>query len=311
MPLSLETPDYMRLLPPQTLGRIGRLELVARGLVEGFVTGRHKSPFKGASVEFAEHRQYVPGDDTRTLDWRLYGKTDRYYVKQFVEETNMRVTIVLDASGSMGYAGDKAAKLDGKPASKFAYAQHLAAALTYLLVHQQDAVGLVTFDTETRRYFPARARASQVRILLEELNQTHPGKETAAAEILHDIAERIPRRGLVIVISDLFDDVAEIVRALHHFRYRKHEVLLLHVMADEELTFPFEKWSDFRDLEMPASHAQLDPKAVRAAYLAGVEHFLKELEIGCGRMKVDYVPLNTKEPYDIALADFLADRKGR
>jgi uncharacterized protein (DUF58 family) len=160
-------PHYMHLLDPQALGKIHRLELIAKGVVEGFVSGRHKSPYKGFSVEFAEHRQYAPGDDTRDLDWRVYGKSDRYYIKQFIEETNLRATVLVDASGSMAYTGKMAAKHGGKPVSKFLYAQYLAASLAHLMIHQQDAVGLATFDTKVRRYIPARSRVSHLRAILE------------------------------------------------------------------------------------------------------------------------------------------------
>lgn len=306
---SVKIPDYMRLLPAQTLGRLGRLEVGVRGAVAGAITGRHKSPFKGFSVEFAEHRQYVPGDDPRKLDWRVYGKVDRYYIKQYVEETSLRATLLVDASGSMRFAGEAAAPLGGVPASKFAYAQHLAAILTYLLIHQQDAVGMVTFDTAIRRYVPARGRPSQVRLILEELHQAVPGAETDLAGIFHDVAERIPRRGLVIVLSDLFGDPEALVQALSHFRYRKHEVLLLHVLADEELTFPYEQWTNFRCLETALLQKQLDPKAIRAAYLERIARFVRTLILECARMRIDYVPMNTKTPYDVALANYLVNRR--
>ena len=303
--------DYMSLLDPDALARIHRLELIARGVVEGFVSGRHKSPYKGFSVEFAEHRQYAPGDDIRSLDWRVYGKSDRYYIKQYVEETNLRATILVDASGSMRYTGDQASRRDGKLLSKFDYGRLIAASLAHLMIHQQDAVGLVTFDTEVRRYIPPRSRVSHLRSILEELHGTVPRGETALAPILHDIAERAHRRGLIVIISDLFDDPAEIIKALHHFRYRKHEVLVLHVMAQEELTFPFDRWSRFRDLEISHRHVQLDPRAIRAQYLEEVRRFIRLIETGCGQMSVDYVPMSTQRDFDIALAHYLAHRRAR
>jgi len=304
-------PEYMRLLDPDALAKIHRLELLARGVVEGFISGRHKSPYKGFSVEFAEHRQYVPGDDTRDLDWRVFGKSDRYYIKQYIEETNLRSVILLDASGSMRYVGHQAAKHDGKPLSKFRYGQFLAASLAHLMIHQQDAVGCVTFDTRVRRYIPSRARVSHLRVILQELAETNPGGETALSPILHDIAERAHRRGLIVIISDLFDDADDILKALHHFRYRKHEVLLLHVMAEEELTFPFDRWSLFRDLELDTRRVQLDPRSVRAEYLDRVRQFIQKIESGCGEMDIDYVPLTTKRSFDVALAHYLANRRGR
>ena len=302
-------PKYMRLLDPEALAKIHKLELIARGVVEGFVSGRHKSPYKGFSVEFAEHRQYTPGDDLRDLDWRVFGKSDRYYVKQYIEETNLRATILLDASGSMKYTGRQAAKHDGKPLSKFEYGQYLAASLGHMMIHQQDAVGLVTFDTRIRRYIPARSRVSHLRVILKELTETRPGDETALAPIFHDIANRAHRRGLVIVISDLFDDPEQILTALHHFRYKKHEVVLLHVLAEEELTFPFGQWSVFRDLEVSGRRVRLDPRAVRAEYLDQVRRFIRRIELGCGQMSIDYVPMSTARGFDIALAYYLARRR--
>jgi len=304
-------PEYMKLLDPDALGKIGRLELIARGVVEGFVAGRHKSPYKGFSVEFAEHREYVPGDDTRDLDWRVYGRTDRYYIKQYIEETNLRALILLDASGSMQYTGRRAARHGGEALSKFRYGQFLAASLAHLMIHQQDAVGLATFDSRVRRYIPARSRASHLKVILEELAATQPGAESRLGGVFHDLAERIHRRGLVIIISDLFDDAAEILRAIHHFRYRKHEVLLLHVMAEEELTFPFDRWSVFRNLERAGHRLQLDPLAVRTEYLTRVRRFIRRLEIGCGQMDVDYVQLSTRNSFDAALAHYLARRMAR
>ena len=303
--------DYMRLLDPEALAKIHRLELIARGLVEGFVAGRHRSPYKGFSVEFAEHRQYVPGDDLRDLDWRVYGKSDRYYIKQYIEETNLRAVILLDASGSMRYTGRQSAQHDGRPLSKFEYGRFLAASLAHLMINQQDAVGLVTFDTAVRRYIPSRSRITHLRIVLEELARTEPGDESRLAPVFHDIAEQAHRRGLIIIISDLFDDAQEILNALHHFRYRKHEVLLFHVMAEEELTFPFDRWSQFRDLELDARRVQLDPRSVRAAYLERVRTFIEDIRSGCGRMDVDYVQLSTRRSFAVALAQYLASRKTR
>jgi len=304
-------PEYLRLLDGDALAKMAKLEFIARGVVEGFVSGRHRSPYKGFSVEFAEHRQYAPGDDIRDLDWRVLAKSDRYYIKQYVEETNLRATILLDCSGSMKYAGDAAAKIDGKPLSKHQYAQYLAATLSHMMIHQQDAVGLVTFDTKVRRYIPPRSRASHLRVLLGELSDAAAGEETSLATIFHDIAERAHRRGLIIIISDLFDDAEEILNAMHHFRYRKHEVLVFHVMAEEELTFPFDRWSEFRDLEVANQRLELDPRAIRASYLDRVRDFTKRIELGCGQMEVDYVPLSTKDPFDEALARYLANRMSR
>jgi uncharacterized protein (DUF58 family) len=301
-------PEYMRLLDDEALDRLHRLELLARGVVEGFVAGRHRSPYKGFSVEFAEHRQYAPGDDIRDLDWRAYGKSDRYYVKQYVEETNLRATILLDASGSMGYRGNLAARADGRMLSKFEYARFLAASLAHLMIHQQDAVGLLTFDTQIRGHIPPRSRPGHLRVLLGELVAADCGGETAIAPILHDIAQRSHRRGLMVVISDLLDDPGEILRALHHFRHRRHEVMVLHVLAEEELTFPFEQFTEFRDLEHPAGRQHVDPYAIRAEYLDQFRRHVARLEQGCGQMNVDYLQLSTRSDFDAALSAYLAER---
>jgi uncharacterized protein (DUF58 family) len=304
-----QAPTYLHLLDPTALAKIHRLDLVARGLVEGFVSGRHRSPYHGFSVEFAEHREYVPGDNIRDLDWKVYGRSDRYFIKQYIEETNLRATILLDASGSMAYAGAAAASHAGVRLSKFHYAQYLAASLVHLLIHQQDAVGLVTFDTQMRRYLPSRSRASHLRVLLEEIAATEPGHETELAPVFHEIAERVHRRGLVIVISDLFDRPEAILKALHHFRFRKHEVVVFHVMAEEEFTFPFDRWSLFEDLELLDHKVELDARSIRAAYMDEVRRFLGALKSGCGEMQIDYVPFSTKQPFDLALLGYLAHRR--
>ena len=301
----------MSLLDGEALAKMQRLELIARGVVEGFISGRHKSPYKGFSVEFAEHREYVPGDNIRDLDWRLFGRSDRYYIKQYIEETNLRALILLDASGSMKYTGDLAAKHNGQLLSKFQYSRLLAASLGHLMIHQQDAVGLATFDTSLRRYIPARSRASHLRVILAELSATEPGAETSLAKIFHDLADRVRRRGLIVIISDLFDNVDEILNSLHHFRYRRHEVLLLHVMAEEELTFPFDRWSVFENLERTGHRIPLDPLSLRSEYLGRVRDFIQRLEIGCGQMNIDYVQMSTKQNFDIALAHYLAQRMSR
>jgi uncharacterized protein (DUF58 family) len=302
----------MRLLPGESTARVSRLEFLARSVVEGFITGRHRSPHKGFSVEFAEHRQYAAGDNLRDLDWRVYGKSDRFYIKQYIEETNLRATILVDASGSMAYAGDMAAEVDGRRPSKFEYAQLLAAALSYLLIMQQDAVGLVTFDTGMRRYIPARSRAGQLRQVLDELNQTKPGGETGLIPIFHNIADRIHRRGVVIILSDLFDSPAGLIKALHHFRYRRHDVLLLHIMAEEELTFPFKGSTHFHSLEQSCVKLQIDPQSVRAEYLRHVGEFVSSIKVACSQIKAEYIPISTRTPFHEALADFMSRRrKGR
>jgi len=303
-------PSFSELLPPEIINMIGRLEFLARNAKEGTINGRHTSPHKGFSVEFAEHRQYVAGDDLRNLDWRVYGKSDRYYIKQFIEETNMRVTLLVDASGSMNYSGDAATSLGGKEnLSKFEYARYLAAALSYLLIRQQDAVGLVTFAEEVETYLRPAAKPSQVRTILEELSQTEPSDDTRCADTFHQIAEQIPSRGLVIVISDLFDDAEAIKNALHHFRFKNHELVVFHLMAEEEITFPFERFDDFKCLEVEGRRLNIDPSTIRASYLDRVSAHLKAIELACGQMEADYVPINTKTPVPEALFTYFSQRK--
>lgn len=290
------------------MGAMRRLEWLARKRKTGTLTGRHSSPDKGASVEFAEHREYTPGDDTRNLDWRVMAKGDRNVIKQYIEETNFRATIVMDASGSMNFRGEEAASVDGKQLSKFEYGRYLAAALSYLFINQGDGAGLVTFDHEIKKAMRAASRPSQVRRLLEILHETEPGQDTKLAEVLHEVAERVPRRGLVVLISDLFDDPEKLIAALHHFDYRQHELVIFHVLAEEELTFPFKNFQRFRDLEGVEQMLRIDPRAVRAAYLKRLREFVKTIELACGVLRADYVPVSTKTPLRDTIVKYLGRR---
>src|SRR5438874_5236275 len=219
---------------PSTLARYGRLSLIARLVVEGFLSGVHKSPYKGFSVEFAEHRQYYPGDEIRHIDWRAFGKTDRYYIKEYEEETNLKAHLLVDASGSMAFKG--------KNPSKFQFAQYVAASLAYLMLHQRDAVGLVIHDTRLRQMVPAKASSKHLLRIIRTLESTRPGGETELAPIWHDLAgHQLRRRGMVVILSDCFDDVDHLVKALRHFRHKRHEVLLFHILAPEEVEFPFSR----------------------------------------------------------------------
>jgi uncharacterized protein (DUF58 family) len=276
--------------------------------MQGTLTGRHTSPDKGISVEFAEHRPYAPGDDPRTLDWRVIARSDRNVVRQYIEETNLRTTLAVDVSGSMAYTGTAAAMLDGKPLSKLNYAKHLAAALAYLFVKQGDAAGLVTFDRKVVEYRRAASRPSQVRRILEVLDAAKPGADTDAAAVLHEVAEQIPQRGVVVLISDLFDDPAKVIEALHHFDFRQHELVIWHLMAEEELSFPFTSYQQFRDLEKSVPTLRIDPQAVRAAYLERVGKFVKTIEAACGNLHADYIPVNTKHPLRQTLLRYLGRR---
>lgn len=304
----IKIPECMSLLPEETMGAMRRLEWLARKRKTGTLSGRHRSPDKGASVEFAEHREYTRGDDTRKLDWRVMAKSDRNVIKQFVEETNLRATLVVDASGSMNFRGEEAASVEGKMLSKFEYGRYLAAALAYLFIKQGDSAGLVTFDHEVKKMIRSASRPSQIRRLLEALHETEPGEETKLAEVLHEVAERVPRRGLVILVSDLFDEPEKIIQALHHFDYRQHELVIFHVLAEEELTFPFKNLQRFRDLEGLEEMLRIDPQAVRAAYLKRLREFVKTIETACGTLRADYVPVSTKTPLRETIVNYLGRR---
>jgi len=290
-------------LDPSALARFGRLELIARLVVEGVMSGLHKSPFKGFSVEFAEHRQYGPGDEIRHIDWRALGKTDRYFVKEYEEETNLKAYLVLDTSGSMGYAG--------RTASKFEHARQLAAALAYLMISQRDAVGLVTLDTEPRAMIPPRSAPGHFSVLCRALERAVVGGEAPLSGLLDSLAGRIKRRGLIVVLSDGFDRPGDLASALRHLRHRRHEVLFLHVLAPEEEEFPFRRPSRFRDSEDAANTLRVNPSAIRAAYLGRFHAYCRDLAEAVRGMDADYHKVSTGSTIEQALLDCLAARSGR
>ncbi|HEX8914943.1 MAG TPA: DUF58 domain-containing protein [Humisphaera sp.] len=293
------------LLEPHTLQRISKMELMAKQVMDGYVQGLHKSPHVGFALDFAQHRQYVAGDDIRRIDWRVFAKADRYYIKQYEVTTNLRCQIVLDASGSMRYQGA------ADPLSKFRYAQFVAAALAYIILHQQDAAGLVTFDNKVRSFIPAKSTPSQLMRILRTLDGTVAEQESGIAPILHEVAERIDRRGMVVVISDLFEDADKLLEAMHHLRHKRHEVILLQVVANDELDFPFRKWSLFENLELPSDKIKLDPALMRAAYLENLGKHQQALKDGLAKLRVSHLLLNTSQPFDQVLAGYLATRMGR
>jgi uncharacterized protein (DUF58 family) len=292
------------LLEPAALAKIGRMELIARQVMDGYVQGMHRSPHVGFALDFAQHRPYVPGDDIKRIDWRVYAKADRYYIKQYEVSTNLRCHIVLDASGSMAYRGA------GDALSKFRYAQFVAGCLSYLVLHQQDSAGLVTFDNAVRDFLPPRSSPMQLMRILRVLDATQTRGESGIAPLLHGVAERIHRRSMVVVISDLFDKADALAEALHHLRHRRHEVLLMQVMADDELTFPFRKWSLFENLERTDHRLRLDPAYVRRVYLENLANHHKAIRDTAHKLRVSHVLLNTSEPFDKALMDYLAARVG-
>jgi uncharacterized protein (DUF58 family) len=288
-----------RYFDPEGLARVGHMELVARQVVEGFLTGRHRSPYHGFSVEYLDHRQYAPGDEIRTIDWKILARTDKYYVKLFEDETNLRAYILLDCSRSMAFKSGARSKLE--------YGSYLAAALSYLMLHQNDAVGLVLFDSEVRQYLPPKARPTQFRRILEALETPPSNEDNDVGAVLHDVAERIHRRSLVIVLSDLIDDVEKVANGLQHFRHDHHEVLAIHLMDDAELTFPYDRLTRFKDME-GAGRVVVNPKGLRSRYLARMQTFLEGVKAACFERGISYNLANTKEPYDAFLAAYLEKR---
>jgi uncharacterized protein (DUF58 family) len=291
-----------RLLDSQMLARLQRLPLRARGIVEGYTSGAHRSPFHGFSIEFAEHREYAPGDDLRYLDWKVFGRTDKYYLKQFEEETNLVCHLLLDTSQSMQYRSSAA------PMSKLDYARRAAAALAYLVLHQQDSVGLAAFDSEIRRLVRASSNPSHLKDILQVMEETSAERKTSIGPILHDLAERLKKRGIVIVLSDLFDDVDAMMTGLKHLRHRRHEVILMHVLDPAEVDFPFEQTTLFRGLES-LPDVLVEPRAIRRGYLAEFGRYLRNLQAGCRAQAIDYVPLRTDRSLEVTLASYLASRR--
>jgi len=292
-------PRDLRFLDPAVLARLGTLELKARTVVEGFLTGLHRSPNRGFSVEFAEYRQYLPGDDLARIDWKVYARSDRHYIKKFEEETNLECHVLLDVSASMGYGS--------RGVSKLQYASLLAASLAFLMQRQRDAVGLTVFDDRIVEMVHPGARASHLHAILGTLDRLQPGTRTDVSRPLQLLADGLSRRGMVVLISDLLDDPQRIVDGLRPFRYRGTDVLVFQVLDADELSFPFEGVARFRDmegdLEVLAASSQ-----VRESYLAEIERVTAFYRRELGSAGIDYVRLDTSQPLDAALAAFLATR---
>ncbi len=293
--------DPRRYLRPDVVARLSRLDLVARLVVEGFITGLHQSPYHGFSAEFTEYRQYMPGDPWRDIDWKVLAKTERLYVKLYEEETNLKAYLLLDASGSMAFgSGD----LD-----KFRYAAYISAALSYLMLRQRDAVGLVAFDDRVRTYIPPRSVGSHLHTLLRSIQGTAPeGTDTDLSASFHDLAERIVRRGLVIVLSDLMDDPDAVLSGLKHFRHRKHEVIVFHILDPRERDLAFDRETSFVDLES-GSRIATEPWHIAPDYRARMDGLVSRFRRECRESLIDYVLLDTAEAFDTALFSYLAKRK--
>ena len=296
--------DVAEVLDPAGLALVARMELVARKAVLGLLSGLHPSPCFGSSVEYADHRPYTPSDELRQLDWKLLAKTDKYYVKLFEDQTNTRVTVILDVSRSMAFSGaaDGMTKLD--------YGRFLAAALAHLALKQHDAAGLVTFDGAVRSYVPPRSVANHFRHVLTALAKATPGRETSVGTVLAEVAARLPPRGIVILVSDLLDEPESIAKGLAHLAHRRHDLLVFHLVDPAERSFPFEKVTRFRDME-GEGRLVTNPRVVRAAYMERFEAFLQSIRSACLERSIGYELTSTAEPYAEMLASYLARRHRR
>ncbi|MCX7994483.1 MAG: DUF58 domain-containing protein [candidate division WOR-3 bacterium] len=289
----------IKYLDPEILARLSNLDLKARLVVEGFLTGLHHSPYKGFSQEFTDYRPYIPGDEIKLIDWKVYGRHDRFYVKEYQEETNLRAYILLDKSGSMGY---------GRKITKLEYAKFLAACLAYLLFKQRDGVGIMTFDTGIRQFIPPSAKKYNFTRILEVIEEVRTGNETELGRVLFELGQKIKRRALVILLSDLFDDPLRVVRSLKSFRAKKHEMIVFQIIDPDEYTFPFVEAALFQDME---NNDQLivEPRAIRNSYQKKFREFLNYYQQKMLEAHIDYELINTSEDYDRALFFFLQKRQ--
>jgi len=299
-----QTTDYRKYLNPRTLARISGLDLRARLIVEGLMTGMHRSPYQGASVEFAQHRPYVFGDDIRHVDWKVLGKTDRVYLKQYIEETNLHLICVVDASESMGYGTIES---DGKTWTKYDHATAIAASLSYMAIQQQDSVGLAVFDNQLKKYLKPSNSPAQWKTITHELTLVPRTAKTGTGHVLDQLAEKLTHRSLIVVLSDFFDDIEGIKKGLTHLRYKKHEMMVFQVLDPMEVEFPFEDVTLFKGLE-GLGELLTEPRALREGYLEQLNQFTDQMKKLCRGMHVDFQRMNSGEPLDVALSSFLATR---
>jgi uncharacterized protein (DUF58 family) len=318
--------DYRKYLDPSVISKLSTLELKAKFVVEGFIAGLHKSPYHGFSVEFAEHRQYMPGDDLKYLDWKVLGRTDRYYIKQFEEETNLKSYLIVDASKSMTFKSSdpaysmmsplkkifkkKESELSGKTSgiSKLEYATYLAASISVLMHFQKDAAGLVVYDEDIKTYIPPKATSQNLKLILTHLSNLKGAGETNTAASLDAIAERIKRRGLVIVFSDLFDNQERVINSLKHFRYKRNEVIVFQILDPLEMSFAIDSPTIFKDMETNKEMLS-QPLSVMQSYREAVKTFINNYKQACRANNIDYTLLSTETPFDTALLEYLNKRK--
>ncbi|MFL5243533.1 MAG: DUF58 domain-containing protein [Gemmataceae bacterium] len=296
-------PNVEKYLRPDVIRQVARLDLRAKFIVEGFLTGLHASPFHGFSVEFSEHRKYVPGDDLKDMDWNVYAKTDKYYLKKFEAETNLNGYLVMDLSASMAYTYRQ-------ELTKFDYGICLAAALGYLMIHQQDPVGLVTFDTRVQTSLPPHSKRTQLATILSILANLKPTGKTDVAGCLHQLAAMIRSKGLIMLFSDLLTEPGPVIESLHHLRHRGHEIILFHILDEAEVHFPFDGVIEFEDVEED-QRLTLDAKGMRGDYIEAVQEFREKFQIECAKANIDYVPMDTSISFDKALLEYLLKRQKR
>jgi len=291
--------DRRKYFDPEILAKIERLDLKARMIVEGYISGLHKSPFHGFSVEFAQHREYAPGDDLRRIDWKVYARSDRHYIKEYEEETNLVAYVALDISESMRYASGRVSKLE--------YSSYIAASLIYLMLLQRDSVGLVLFDENVRKVIPDSSNPGHREQLIAALEAVEPTEKTDLGKALEYVGRQLKRRGMVIVISDLFGDIARLLAGLKLLRYRGHDVIVFHILDKDELEFPFQELTLFKGMEgYPDLFAE--PRALRQQYLQELDAFVRRVREECVGNRIDYQQLSTAEPLDVALSSYLATR---
>jgi uncharacterized protein (DUF58 family) len=330
--MSDESADYRKYLDPRTLARVSALDLRARLIVEGLTAGMHRSPYQGISVEFAQHRPYVQGDDIRYLDWKVFGRNDKFYLKQYIEETNLHLILIVDASESMGYGtvrarsqepvassqkgtGDSSRSpgswllaSDSSPLwTKYDHATAIAASLAYMAIQQQDSVGLAIFDQALSRYFKPSNSPAQWKLVVNELQQVPRWNKTNTGKILDSLAEKLHHRSVIVILSDFFDDLDSIKQGLRHLRYKKHELILFQIMDPAEIEFPFDDVTMFEGLE-EAGNLLTEPRALRDSYLEQLREFTDGLKKLCRGMNIDFTRMNSGEPLDVALSTFLANR---
>lgn len=296
--------ESRRYLDPATLARVGSLELRARFIVEGLLSGMHRSPFQGSSVEFAQHRQYAPGDDVRHVDWRVFGRLERIYIKQFQEETNLPLVLVVDASESMAFGGSGRRDVGW---TKFDHATAIAATLAYLALHQQDSVGLAVFDQNLVRYFPPATTQTQWKLVIDELSHIPKWNKTETGKVLEQLAEKLSHRSVVVLLSDFFDDIDSLAAGFKQLRHRKHELVALQILDHDEIELPFDDVTLFKGLE-EAGDVLTEPRALRQAYLDRLNEFTERFAKLCRSLGADFFRFDTAEPIDAQLSSYLATR---